>query len=190
MTKYISFCIFFRYYNFSRSHHLSGTDDEMSFHRQTVNRTVVPLVLEWAMTTDGACLSTNSSRANDTSDGGRYLCKCDHGYAGNPYIVGGCSPTSKCCIYTSTSQITSLYFFLFGCVFVHHRRLYIGTDIDEQYRVPSGTRCNNGTDGSYDYTKCKFGRFGSECRPVFSAKAAAVSGRYYIYVSKTSITCN
>lgn len=93
----------------------------MSFHRQTVNRTVVPLVLEWAMTTDGACLSTNSSRANDdTSDGGRYLCKCDHGYAGNPYIVGGCSPTSVAYILVHLSQITSLYLFfcLDVCLFI------------------------------------------------------------------------
>nr|CAB3490582.1 unnamed protein product [Digitaria exilis] len=80
------------YHNFSRSHHLNGTD-EMSFHSQTVNREVVPLVLNWAMSTAGACLSANSERESDTSSDRRYLCKCLNGYAGNPYLIGGCTTT-------------------------------------------------------------------------------------------------
>ncbi|KAF8665841.1 hypothetical protein HU200_053920 [Digitaria exilis] len=82
------------YYNFSRIYHLNGTG-EMSFHRQAVNKNVVPLVLNWAMSTDGDCLSANSKRDDNITNGRGYLCRCSNGYDGNPYVVGvgGCKTT-------------------------------------------------------------------------------------------------
>ncbi|KAF8644934.1 hypothetical protein HU200_066283 [Digitaria exilis] len=136
-------CLYFRYYNFSRIYHLNGTG-ETSFHRQAVNKNVVPLVLNWAMSTDGACLSANSKRDDNVTNGRGYLCRCSNGYDGNPYVVGvgGCKKSDP-------------------------------ARYKEQYHIPSGSKCID-TDGSY-YPKCNFGRFGSECRPVFSTTAAAVS---------------
>jgi len=70
----------------------------------------IPLVLEWAIRSNGschiqleddnggesakpvalACVSANSHCVNATQGSG-YLCRCSKGYKGNPYFVGGCT---------------------------------------------------------------------------------------------------
>ncbi|RCV10467.1 hypothetical protein SETIT_2G114700v2 [Setaria italica] len=133
------------WYNFSLNH-LDGTG-ETSFHKQLGIRTV-PLVLDWAMKKDGACLSANSTRVH-VRNGLWYRCKCSDGYAGNPYVVGGCENIDECKLLKSDPET-------YG----------------KQYHLPSGSKCVD-TDGSYE-VKCNFGRIGSECRLVFSATVAAV----------------
>jgi hypothetical protein len=72
------------------------------------NVTDVPIVLDWAIWTDGpcpppaekdgvmgeptasACVSANSHCVNATQGSG-YLCNCSKGYTGNPYVIGGCT---------------------------------------------------------------------------------------------------
>ncbi|WVZ92231.1 hypothetical protein U9M48_038313, partial [Paspalum notatum var. saurae] len=64
-----------------------------------------PIVMEWAITRDTceeakinnttgyACVSNNSHC--DTNDAG-YVCKCNDGYKGNPYIIDGCTDIDEC----------------------------------------------------------------------------------------------
>ncbi|PUZ48028.1 hypothetical protein GQ55_7G212800 [Panicum hallii var. hallii] len=68
----------------------------------------VPMVLDWAIRNESscevarrnktgtyACLSSNSECA-DSSNGPGYVCSCSKGYAGNPYLPGGCQDYDEC----------------------------------------------------------------------------------------------
>ena len=76
----------------------------------------VPLVLDFAIRNESclvggrlpaACRSSNSVCVNATHGPG-YLCKCNDGYEGNPYLHDGCRGTQTCdnlyYVYTSTQS--------------------------------------------------------------------------------------
>ncbi|GJN05155.1 hypothetical protein PR202_ga22763 [Eleusine coracana subsp. coracana] len=69
------------WYNFSQSH-LNGTG-EKAFDILVGERSA-PLLLEWAISREGACASAHSHRVS-VRDGHEYRCNCSQGYMGNPY---------------------------------------------------------------------------------------------------------
>ncbi|KQJ81868.1 wall-associated receptor kinase 2 [Brachypodium distachyon] len=73
---------------------------------------VIPVVLDWAIRNGscpstpsggdmesvpyGACISTHSNCVNASSGTLGYFCNCSRGYAGNPYILNGCTNINEC----------------------------------------------------------------------------------------------
>ncbi|TVU23394.1 hypothetical protein EJB05_25757, partial [Eragrostis curvula] len=86
-------CMRFIRYKFSRKHLNSA--GEMPFHEE-VGKREVPLVIDWAISKDDgrACVSNHSESFNVDSD--KYRCRCLGGYAGNPYVDGGCQNIDEC----------------------------------------------------------------------------------------------
>lgn len=62
----------------------------------------LPVVLEWAVTGEGNCTEAKgkgnyackeNSECHDHDNGSGYLCRCQKGYQGNPYLSNGCEGT-------------------------------------------------------------------------------------------------
>jgi hypothetical protein len=61
---------------------------------------VIPAVLDWTLNesscaaaakgSDYGCVSKNSECLNSTSSAYGYVCRCNDGYNGNPYVPDGC----------------------------------------------------------------------------------------------------
>ncbi|KQJ81863.1 hypothetical protein BRADI_5g03530v3 [Brachypodium distachyon] len=82
----------------------------MTFSNRLGPRDVIPLVLDWAIRNGscppsdsdkesvpyGACISTHSKCVNASSGALGYFCNCSRGYAGNPYILDGCTNINEC----------------------------------------------------------------------------------------------
>lgn len=83
------------WYNFS-------VKDLEGFGLYERNKQYAPVVLDWAIRTNGVCLEShmedsnsracqsNHSRCDNTTNGEGYICRCLVGYDGNPYIPDGC----------------------------------------------------------------------------------------------------
>uniref|UniRef100_A0A0D9YL91 Protein kinase domain-containing protein n=1 Tax=Oryza glumipatula TaxID=40148 RepID=A0A0D9YL91_9ORYZ len=82
--------------------------DYLEGHKFTDKYKGVPTVLDWVAgrescaqapknRTSYACVSTNSRCINSPNATG-YLCACKDGFAGNPYLEGGCQGISVCAI--------------------------------------------------------------------------------------------
>jgi hypothetical protein len=91
--------------------------------RESSHRTAVPVVLEWAVnsarlvyqapTTPGCpddaatklvCRSSFSSCFNVSGNyRSGYVCRCQDGYQGNPYIINGCQDVDECALPSTCS---------------------------------------------------------------------------------------
>ncbi|KAG8378448.1 hypothetical protein BUALT_Bualt08G0138300 [Buddleja alternifolia] len=67
----------------------------------------LPMVVDWAIGNENceqaqmslssyACVSNNSRCYNKTDKGYGYRCRCEHGYEGNAYLIGGCRDRDEC----------------------------------------------------------------------------------------------
>jgi hypothetical protein len=137
----------------------------------------VPMVLDWAIRNESscevarrnktgtyACLSSNSECA-DSSNGPGYVCSCSKGYAGNPYLPGGCQGTDLTLFSSHTvyAYMHSICFRLssngLNCVFTELSSSHLTADYDEckdSSSCPSGGICRN-TEGGYQCS-CRAGR--------------------------------
>ncbi|RLN30506.1 hypothetical protein C2845_PM05G01710 [Panicum miliaceum] len=80
----------------------------------------VPVVADWAIRdgkcpkdgakadTDYACVSSNSYCVN-ASNGPGYLCNCNQGYEGNPYLHEGCQDIDECKLRKLDAKYKELY---------------------------------------------------------------------------------
>ncbi|KAH7543850.1 hypothetical protein ACOSP7_031340 [Xanthoceras sorbifolium] len=84
-------------------------DSQFRFESSNLNNTIerVPTAIDWSITGQGKCDKAKNNHnyackenalcqppANNSADG--YLCKCDHGYYGNPYLPNGCQDIDEC----------------------------------------------------------------------------------------------
>uniref|UniRef100_A0ACD5YZ93 Uncharacterized protein n=1 Tax=Avena sativa TaxID=4498 RepID=A0ACD5YZ93_AVESA len=99
------------WYSFSRKD-LKGETFAKRFNYNT--KRVVPLVLDWAIRDQicpsppedsnkgklhipyGVCISAHSHCDNASNGVLGYVCRCDMGYAGNPYKENGCTDINEC----------------------------------------------------------------------------------------------
>ncbi|TVU25161.1 hypothetical protein EJB05_27646, partial [Eragrostis curvula] len=129
------------WYHFHQSD-LNGPG-EMDFQRRFSQRRV-PLVLNWAISTnEDPCFSNHSERSNVTGGGG-YLCNCSNGYAGNPYSsdTDGCKNIVEC-------------------------------ELDHMKYCPMHSKCID-IDGGYDCKcSIGRRKIGEECRPIISTAISA-----------------
>ncbi|KAJ1435761.1 Wall-associated receptor kinase, galacturonan-binding domain [Sesbania bispinosa] len=66
----------------------------------------VPMVLDWAVGNQGYCkeaqylsryaCKAKNSVCHDSTNGIGYICKCKHGFMGNPYLHHGCQDINEC----------------------------------------------------------------------------------------------
>jgi hypothetical protein len=66
---------------------------------------VIPVVLDWALDQSSCmvaetlpefgCVSKNSECLNSTSSAYGYVCRCNDGYDGNPYVPDGCQGSHR-----------------------------------------------------------------------------------------------
>ncbi|XP_015691428.1 wall-associated receptor kinase 2-like [Oryza brachyantha] len=76
----------------------------------------VPLLADFAIRDDlcppqgqgHACVSSNSFCVNVTNGPG-YICKCHHGYDGNPYISNGCQDIDECALRIKHPELQDIY---------------------------------------------------------------------------------
>ncbi|TVU23375.1 hypothetical protein EJB05_25735, partial [Eragrostis curvula] len=134
--------------------------------------TTLPVVLDWAITSDVSCqitreasgmstITTNASacasahsRCIKATQGNGYICKCSTGYQGNPYITDGCININECKLRKSNL-----------------------TKYGKQYPCHSSSTCQD-TPGDYK-CKCKFwhrgdGKSDKGCQPRIPAYAVAI----------------
>ncbi|XP_037483236.1 wall-associated receptor kinase 3-like [Triticum dicoccoides] len=153
-------------YNFSRADLVGET-----LAQKYGNTKVFPLVLDWAIGRNekatcppplkdgdneklyfpyGVCISTHSHCVNASNVTPGYFCRCNKGYAGNPYKENGCTDINEC----DLTKYKDVY------------RCHGGTCRDSEGNYECN--CNFGRRGD--------GKSDKGCEPVLSPAAIAVIG--------------
>ncbi|TVU23456.1 hypothetical protein EJB05_25825, partial [Eragrostis curvula] len=119
--------------------------DDLSGNKSFISRNgkTAPLVLDWAIKSNGsctrpeatgaqarsmtpACVSENSHCVNATQGEG-YLCNCSTGYQGNPYVKDGCIDINECDLRKSNPTI-------------YEEKYYCGKH-SKCHNIPGGYEC-------------------------------------------------
>jgi len=95
---------------------------------EIINWVVANLTCQQAMQRSGtyACVSENNYCQNVTRGGTHYgyLCKCNHGFQGNPYLPNNCTDIDECSIPNKCNGICHNYDGGFNCTSCSHGKVY------------------------------------------------------------------